>query len=81
MKLKNEYLYCVAQKSGHLCLWSMATNRQHSWWEFGQRPKELHSPFYKGKSILQIKQEAQKSGHVCVRLKVDAGEARQSEGE
>jgi len=79
VKLKNEYLYCVAQKSGHLCLWSMATNRGQSWWEFGQRLKEMHNPFYRGRSILQIKQEAQKSGHVCVRLKVEAAVADRGE--
>jgi hypothetical protein len=70
MKLKHEYLYCVAQKSGHLCLWSMATNRSDSWRNFGRTLKEIPTPVYRNKTIQDIKQDALQSGHVCVRMRV-----------
>lgn len=65
MKLKNEYLYCVAQKSGHLCLWSMATNRAESWWEFR---RGLGA--FSNKTVAEARKIAQGNGHRCVRLKV-----------
>lgn len=65
MKLKNEYLYCVAMESGHLCLWSMATNRADSWRSF---KRQLGC--YNGMSVSESRKHAQKDGHRCVRLRV-----------
>jgi len=35
MKVRTHF-YCVVMKSGHYCLWSIATNRRDSWRAFAR---------------------------------------------
>lgn len=65
MKLKNEYLYCVVQKTGHLCLWSMAGSRRWSWLRFKSELLE-----FKNLSVEEARKKAKADGARCVRVRV-----------
>ena len=67
MKLKNEYLYCVVQKSGHLCLWSMARNPRDSWLAFRRILCDFNNL-----SLEDARNKAKAEGHRCVRLRITA---------
>jgi hypothetical protein len=79
VKLKNEYLYCVVQSSGHLCLWSMATNRADAWFSF-----KRGCLAFKDARLAEVRKEAKARGDRCIRLKVTptrgAGAGEEGEG-
>ena len=65
-KLKRNRYYCVVE-NGHLCLWSMATNREDSWFRFEYR-------FGGGGEKRFDRREAKKKGLRCMRLFVETEE-------
>lgn len=73
MKLKNEYLYCVAQKSGHLCLWSVATNPADSWRAFRRGMRRFDR-----RTVEEARRVAKAEGNSCVRLRVAVADEREN---
>ncbi len=59
-KTRNHF-YCVVMRSGHFCLWSMATNRSASWRAFTRGI---------GDGTWSKEKQAKKEGLRCVRVRL-----------
>jgi len=68
LKIK-KYLYCVVLNTGHLCLWSLASNRSAAW-----------QAFTDGEPRVSIEQ-AKKKGARCVRVRLISAEVEAGQQE